>query len=149
MRLWNINFLPEQPETSLNDGNALISQQPSSVRCKPGHADIIDTLLKTGAGEADEIMTVDGLINVFSRAQEHALQLKGPYGYINMIPEQHKNSPDTYHVDCFYKTSDQHMQVQHADGFRLSTACCLSACVMFGEKQVNGAMIDLINTQLN
>lgn len=99
--------------------------------------------------KGDEIMTVNGLISEFIKPHEDSFKLRGPYGYITIIPEHHRNAPDTYHVDCCYKTLGDLKQEQHADGFRLSTACCLSACVMFGEQEVNGMMIEAINTQLN
>ena len=97
-----------------------------------------------------DIMTVNGLINEFIKPHEHSFMLTGPYGSITMTPEGHGNMPNTYHVDCCYKRlGDTNKKEQHADGFRLSTACCLSACIMFGEQKVDGKMIDAINTKLN
>lgn len=94
-------------------------------------------------------MNINGLINVFVEPHEQCFHLRGPYGYIQMVPEHHVNGPDTYHVDCCYKTNNDSIQIQHADGFRVSTACCLSACVLFGEQAVDGSMIEAINRRLN
>ena len=149
MKLWNINFLPDWPISNISpEHTSMDSKGQHNTFFQSDNAAIIDKFSDT-AGKGDENMTVSGLIKVFTKAHEHSLRLKGPYGYISMIPEHHRSGPDTYHVDCCYKTLGNHFQVEHADGFRLSTACCLSACVIFGEQRVNGAMIDQINTQLN
>ena len=94
-------------------------------------------------------MNVNGLIDVFIEPHKETFELDGPYGHIQLVPEHHVNAPDTYHIDCSYQTLGHHDSEQHADGFRISTACCLTACVMFGEKAVNSSMIEAINTELN
>ena len=94
-------------------------------------------------------MNVNGLIHWFEQPHDEAFKLNGSYGLIQCVPEHHDNGPDTYHIDCCFKGSTKEELEQHADGLRCSTACCLSACIIFGEKAVTeNSMIDAINHKL-
>ncbi|NRB38477.1 MAG: hypothetical protein HRU20_08405 [Pseudomonadales bacterium] len=150
MKLWNVNFLHDWPIVSITANKKMQEKKRSKTQknqLKPGFNSAYAPIPIGLKG--DKVMTVNGLIKVFIKPHDDSFHLSGPYGYINMVPEHHRNGPDTYHVDCCYKTMGNQLQEQHADGFRLSTACCLTACVMFGEQEVNDSMIATINTKLN
>ncbi|WP_419534725.1 hypothetical protein [Endozoicomonas sp.] len=96
-------------------------------------------------------MNLSDLIQFFSRQDRQTFSLQGNFGIIHVTPESHDKS-STYLINCNYKSLTRygwHYKTQQAGGFRLSTACCLAACVMFGEEQVTQGMIHKINKDLS
>lgn len=95
-------------------------------------------------------MNLSDLIHFFSRQASQKFSLRGNFGTIHIVPESHDRS-STYQINCNYKSLTRygwHYKAQQAEGFRLSTACCLAACVMFGEERVTLGMIQKINKEL-
>ncbi len=95
-------------------------------------------------------MNLSDLIQFFSHQNKQPFSLQGNFGNIHITPDSQSDS-NTYRIDCNYKSLTRygwHYRNQQAEGFRLSTACCLAACVMFGEEQVTQGMIQKINKEL-
>ncbi|WP_419833570.1 hypothetical protein [Endozoicomonas atrinae] len=96
-------------------------------------------------------MNLSDLIQFFSHQNRQPFSLRGNFGTIHITPEPHDEN-STYQIDCNYKSLTRygwHYKNQQAGGFRLSTACCLAACIMFGEDRVTQGMIQKINKALS
>ncbi|MFK0570060.1 hypothetical protein [Endozoicomonas sp.] len=95
-------------------------------------------------------MNLIDLIQFFSHQDRQSFSLQGNFGTIHLTLESHDDT-STYQINCNYKSLTRHgwhYKTRQAGGFRLSTACCLAACVMFGEEQVTQGMIQKINKEL-
>lgn len=91
-------------------------------------------------------MTPQHLIQLFSQPPDGGMSLYGAYGSIHISPEP---GAKTYTVECAYRVPGRPCVTKTQGGFRLSTACCLCACIIFGESAVNGELIETINTCLD
>lgn len=99
-----------------------------------------------------EQMNLRDLIQFFSCQDKQEFSLRGDFGIIHVIPDPSNESKKTYRINCSYKSLTRHgwhQRSQQAEGFRLSTACCLAACVMFGEERVTQGVIKKINKALS
>ena len=89
MKLWSVNFLQKWPIDIIT---AKKSMQEKSH--KTDQTTMLTPLNKNASYtfkglKGDEIMTVNELIKEFIKPHTHSFKLKGPYGYITMIPEHH------------------------------------------------------------
>lgn len=94
-------------------------------------------------------MKVDNLIELFLQPHENCFHIKGPYGYMQICPDDAPSMKNLYLIDCCYMRHGKKCQIKETGNFRLSTACCISVCIMYGESALNDQMIEKINARLD
>lgn len=75
--------------------------------------------------------------------------VKGQHGVVAAWPEQRSAEQDlelTYRVDALYYEDDPSLSTHLCQsGFRLSTVCCICACVCLGEHALSPQLIEKVN----
>ena len=90
-------------------------------------------------------MKLLSLINYLKQQADQSIYIHGRYGFIYASPQPIINHQSTYCVHSTYHQPGRNLQINHQDGFRLSTICCLSVGVLFGEEALNNKVIAIIN----
>ncbi len=90
-------------------------------------------------------MNLAQLISYLKDQSSHSFCLYGPYGFVHATPNTKESERPTYTLDVSYLRNDCPAQTYHKDGFRLSTICCICACILYGESALDETMISRIN----
>ena len=90
-------------------------------------------------------MKLLSLINYVKQQANQRIYIHGRYGFIYATPQSVTHHHSTYCVHSAYNQCGRNLEISHQDGFRLSTICCLSVGVLFGEEALNNKVIAIIN----
>lgn len=95
------------------------------------------------------IMNLMSMMTRFVANEESGFTVRGRHGVVAAWPERSSaedGGEPTYRVDALYYESDPSLHKHlRQSGFRLSTVCCICACVCVGESGLDRHLIEQMN----